>query len=467
MTFGQLLTILRARWRAIALTLIAVVGGTIAVSLLLEKRYTGTAQVIVDVKSPDPIMGIILPAQMMPAYMATQVDIITSQKVALRVVDSLGIANNPLAVEQWREATDGEGSIRHYFADLLLKYLDVKPGRDSSVVSIEYSANDPAFAAAVANAFARAYIDTNIELRVEPARQSATWFDEQTKQLRANLDTAQNRLTEYQRTKSIVSADERLDVETAKLQELSSQLTQLSAVAIESAKRHALAKEAIARGGAGGLPDVIANPLVAQLKADQVRLEGKLKEQSAVLGPSHPEILKIRQELESNRTRLAQEIDTVAGSMAKTATVDSQRESEVRAALERQRAKVLQIKQVRDELTVLQRDVENAQRAYDTITQKLTQTSLESQAVQANVLMLTPAEPPLEPSRPRLVLYTAIAIVVGFLVGLIVALLRELADRRIRSLEDLNEVNVPVIALIHEVPARALARNRMREPLAM
>lgn len=467
MTLGQLLVILRARWLAIVLTIVAVVGGTVVVSLLMDKRYTGTAQVIVDVKSPDPIAGIILPAQLMPAYMATQVDIITSQKVALRVVDSLGIAENPLAVEQWREATDGVGSIRHYFADLLLKFLDARPGRDSSVVSISYSATDPSFAAAVANAFARAYIDTNIELRVEPARQSATWFDEQTKQLRASLDAAQNRLTEYQRTKGIVSADERLDVETAKLQELSSQLTQLTAVAVESSKRLALAREAMARGGAGELPDVIANPLVVQLKADQARLEGKLKEQSAILGVNHPEILKIKQELEYNKAKLTQEMNNVAGSLAKPATVNAQREAEVRAALERQRAKVLQIKQARDELNVLQRDVENAQRAYDTITQRLNQTSLESQAVQANVLLLTPAEPPLEPSSPKVVLYAAIAAVVGAFLGLGAALLLELMQRRVRSLEDLQDaIDAPAIGLIHEVPARTRILNGWRKPAA-
>ncbi len=467
MSLGQFLTILRARWLALLGTVALVVGVTVIVSLFLPKRYSATTQVIVDVKTPDPILGFVLPAQLMPSYLATQIDIITSQKVALRVVDKLGLSENQQAQQQWREATEGRGSIRHYYADLLLKHLEAIPARDSSVVSISYSSTDPRFAATVANEFARAYVDTNIELRVEPARQSATWFDEQSRQLRASLDAAQNRLTEYQRTKGIVSADERMDVETAKLQELSSQLTQLTAIAVESAKRQAIARQAMTQGGAGELPSVIANPLVAQLKADQIRLEGKLKEQGAILGANHPEILKIKQEIENNRLRLGQEIDLVAGSLTKTAAVDSQREVEVRAALDRQRNKVLQIKQVRDELTVLQRDVENAQRAYDGITQRLTQTSLESQAAQANILILTSAEPPLEPSSPKIFLYSVIAIVVGGVLGLLIALLREMMDRRVRSLDDLQyAIDAPVIALIHEVPARTRILNRWHKPAA-
>ena len=136
MTLGQFLTILRARWWVVVLTLAVVAGTTVIVTLLLPKKYSASAQVIVDIKSPDPIAGIILPAQMMPGYMATQIDIITSQKVALRVVDKLRIAENPQAVEQWREEAEGKGSIRHYYADLLLKYLDVKPAREASLVII-------------------------------------------------------------------------------------------------------------------------------------------------------------------------------------------------------------------------------------------------------------------------------------------------------------------------------------------
>lgn len=456
MSLGQFLTILRARWWVVLMTLIVVVGTTIAVSLWLPKRYSAVAQVIVDVKSPDPIAGIVLPAVLTPGYMATQIDIITSQKVALRVVDKLRIAENPQAIQQWREDTDGgQGSIRHYYADLLLKYLEVKPARESSVVNIGYSGTDPRFAAAIANEFVQAYIDTNIELRVEPARQSASWFDAQTRTLRENLDRAQGRLTDYQRNKGIVSADERLDIETARLQELSSQVTQLNAVAVETNKRQAMARDALARGGGGELPDVIANPLVAQLKAGQAQLQGKLKEQAATLGANHPDILKTRQELETIEARLAQEISTVAGSVGRMATVNNQRLAEARVALEKQRERVLEIKQAREELTVLQRDLESAQRAYDTITQKLTQTSLESQTSQANVLMLNAAEPPVQPSSPNMLLNVGAASFLGLLLGLAGAMLLELTNRRIRSPEDLMQaVQAPVIGNIGRISAR-------------
>jgi len=115
----------------------------------------------------------------------------------------------------------GKGRLEIWLADLLQKKLEVKPSRESNVISVSYKAVDPGFAAAVANAFTQAYIETNIELKVAPARQYAQWFGEQGKSLRDNLEKAQAKLSAYQQEHGIVAIDERLDNETAKLNELS------------------------------------------------------------------------------------------------------------------------------------------------------------------------------------------------------------------------------------------------------
>src|SRR6266705_2643272 len=61
----------------------------------------------------------------------------------------------------------------------------------SNVIQVSFSAADPRRSAAIANAFAKAYVNTMLELRVEPTREAAAWFDEQLKGLRANLEDAQ------------------------------------------------------------------------------------------------------------------------------------------------------------------------------------------------------------------------------------------------------------------------------------
>jgi uncharacterized protein involved in exopolysaccharide biosynthesis len=165
MNLQQFLRILAARYRVVLLTLLGTVGVTVALSLVLPPQYKATTAVVVDVKSPDPIAGMVLPALAMPGYMATQVDIINSDRVARKVVKSLRLDQSPQVQADWQQATEGRGSIEVWLAELLSKKLDVKPSRESNVISIAFKAPDPALAAAVANAFAQAYIDTNIELR--------------------------------------------------------------------------------------------------------------------------------------------------------------------------------------------------------------------------------------------------------------------------------------------------------------
>ena len=190
MNFTQFLLILNARKWIILGVLLLAVAVTATVSLLLPKEYTAATTLIIDSKSKDAVTGQLMPSQMFPGYMATQIDIINSSQVANRVVRDLKLAENPATRQQFIEATKGEGTIEQWLANLLLQKVSAEPSRESSIISIGFTGSDPRFAAIVANAFARAYIETSLDLRVAPAKLTAAWFDEQIVQLREKLDQA-------------------------------------------------------------------------------------------------------------------------------------------------------------------------------------------------------------------------------------------------------------------------------------
>ena len=119
MTLVQFFSILRARWKIMVLVLGAAVVGTAMVNALLPKSFTSTASVLVDVKSPDPIAGIIFPGMNSPSYMATQVDVIQSDRVSQQVVRVLRLNESASMREQWRDATKGVGNFESWLADLL------------------------------------------------------------------------------------------------------------------------------------------------------------------------------------------------------------------------------------------------------------------------------------------------------------------------------------------------------------
>lgn len=448
MTFQQFLLILRARWLVGIAVLLAVVAATVAISLVLPKQYASATSVLIDVKSPDPILGVTLPGLVSPGYMATQVDIVNSDRVAQRVVRMLGFEKSAAAVDQWREATDGQGSIESYFADLLKKKLDVKPSRDSNVLSIEFSGQDPQFSAAVANAFAQAYIDTNLELKIEPAKQYASWFAGQSKSLREGLEQAQSKLSAFQQETGIVATDERLDIENARLAELSSQYTMIQAQRSDTASRQAQ----VGKAQIESLPEVQQNSLIIGLKSDLARGEARLNEMSQRFGRNHPEYQRAQGEVDTMRAKLETEMKKVASTLTTSNRVNVQREAEVHSALEAQKKRVLELKEQRDKLAVLQREVETAQRAYDAVAQRFTQTSLESQTTQTNIVVLTPAIPPVDPSSPNLLLNTVVAVFLGTLLAVGTVLLLELLDQRVRGDDDLQQLlGVPVLGLISAV----------------
>ena len=452
MSFQQFLLILKARRWAVLSILLLTVATTVAVSLILPKQYSASTEVVIDVRSPDPIAGIVLPGLITPGYMATQVDIVQSDRVAGRVVKLLRLDQNPGVQQEWRDATEGRGTIQSWLIELLKKKLEVKPSRESNVISIGFTGTDPRFAAAVANAFAQAYLETTLELKVEPARQYAAWFGERSTTLRGGLEKAQARLSQYQREHGIVAADERLDVENARLAERSSQLVVVQAQATETASRQRQAK-----GGTENLPEVLQNPLVQGMKADVARQEAKLNELAGQLGKNHPQYQRTADELQTLHKKLDAEMKQVASGIGTSNRINQQREGELRSALAAQKAKVMSIKNQRDELAVLQREVENAQRAYDAVAQRLTQTSLESQTQQTNVVVLTPAVEPIEPSSPKLLLNSLLAVFLGTLLGVGCALLLETLSRRVRSAEDLAQaLGLPVLGVLE--PTRAARR---------
>jgi uncharacterized protein involved in exopolysaccharide biosynthesis len=276
----------------------------------------------------------------------------------------------------------------------------------------------------------------------DPARSSARWFDERVRQLRDDLEAAQTKLSSYQQQHQVLATDERVDVETSRLNELNAQLTAIQGQRAESASRQ---REAL--GQMGTSPDVLQNPVIQNLRSDVARADAKLKELGAQLGPNHPQFQRSRTELDALNAKLDSEMQRVASSVGANNSVNEQREAQSRAALDAQKKHVLDLRSQRDELAVLQKDLESAQKAYDVAAQRLSQTSLESQAQQTNIQVLSEALPPTQKSSPRTTLNLLVASFFGAILSVGAALAREFSDRRLRTADDaVREFGLPVLA---------------------
>jgi uncharacterized protein involved in exopolysaccharide biosynthesis len=256
-------------------------------------------------------------------------------------------------------------------------------------------------AAAIANAFAGAYVSTTLELRVAPTREAANWFDVQLKGLRTNVEDAQRVL--------------RADV---------------------AAKQVQLARHP------ERLPQVRDNTYIQQLRADLLHGEAKLEQLSTQYGVNHPLYQSQLKENRALRARLQEEMHKLvaAATDAEAQVVPGRADPQPGSgALDQRLAE-----------PILQDNADSAARAYDTALQRYFTTQVESRANQANAGVLSPAVTPLQPYRPNLPLNLALALVTGLAFGAALIAFLESQDARVRSAEDLAALEVPLLAVLSD-----------------
>lgn len=420
---------------ALAFVVVAIAGG--AYTWTTPKAYQATTDLLVDSRI-DPIAGT---AAGGGNYIATQIAILQSERVAIGVVKRLRIADTPSLVDQWKNATQGKVPLENYYANILRRGLLAEPLRGSNVIRLTFEGGDPKFVTGVVNTYAQAYLDLVIDLRVEPVRQYADWFEDRLKTLRDNVESSQAKLSEYQREKGIVGNDQRADIEGQRLDALLAQLVALQGENMGISSRQKTASDELS-------PDVQASPIVQSLRGELSRAENKLTELSVNLGPNHPQRVQLEAQVDELKQQLAKEISRVSGTTRVAKTTAGLRESELRAAIDAQKERVLSLRAERDQVAVLAQDVEAAKRIYDSVLQRSNQLNLEKQTDQANVSILSPAIEPSAPSKPNVPKYIAGTLLGALGAALAAAMGLELLSRKVRVVEDIMIDDIPVLGII-------------------
>jgi succinoglycan biosynthesis transport protein ExoP len=212
---------------------------------------------------------------------------------------------------------------------------------------------------------------------------------------------------------------------------------------------------------ADSLPEVTHNALIQTLKTDIARSDGKLQELAVSLGRNHPQYARAESELRSLRQKLDAETQKITSGFSTSRSVGRDKDAELRAAIDAQKLKLLNLKSQRDEAAALRRDVETAQRAFDAVSERINQSALQSRSTQTNVAILSVATEPSLPSFPKpLGVMLLFSVALGVALGGAGAYLLELMDRRIRSVDDLARAfEVPVLGVV-------LRQRDRRPPMA-
>lgn len=464
MTFTQLIRILWARRQMVFVVTSIAVALSLIAYLVLPKTYVGTTSLVIDARAADPLTGAAPNVPSTAGMLATQMDVIASSAVALKVIDALKLPLNADAVDPKATGHRADARSREAWVNALLKKLTVKPGADSNVVRIRFEDSDPEFAASVANAFANAYLQTSVDLKLDPAKRQSAWFEQQLQTMRGLVEDRRESLSQYQRTHGIVANTERLDVENARLEEISRQLLEAQRNSQEASARLGQARQATKGGNLNQVPEIMSNSLLQSLKADLVRAQGRLAQLSERYDRNHPQYMSAAAEVQALSQKIAAEVDSAKGSIQQSSQIAQQQVASLQRAFDEQKAHILELTRQRDEISVRDREVQNAQGAYDAALQRASQLRLESQLNQTSVAVLDTAIAPTRPAGLGLLLSTALSLVFGALLGAALALAVEMLDRRVRDGDEL--VRVARLEILGEVPRlRASFKPRKTPPL--
>jgi succinoglycan biosynthesis transport protein ExoP len=451
-SLAQLATMLRAYWRKAVLIALAIIVLGAGVIKILPKSYTATATLKVDSDINDPLAGQV--NQLLDhsgGYIATEMQLMTSNDVLLQVVDQLQLTANKQYIAGFRGAQTPENR-RQWVRERLFKDLDVEQGSQGSLlISITATANNPDLAAAIANAVADIYLRQERKRIDDPANRRVQRYTEQLGELKEKVTLAADQLAAFKQRTGIT------DLTTLK----SAQVDALTAL---EARLQTARATLPARGGAEGdkdQPVSAAAPRpsarVETLRTELATQESQLARLRATLGPRHPKILELESAAEATRAQIQSELREPARATGPDLAAARQLAERLQHEVEEQRAKVIEASSLQNEGNKYLLELDSAQSVYKRALDGYDQIMFASAGHYTYVDLVSHAVPPLKSTKPNKAKLFAVNVLAGLGLGLGLPLGYELfLNRRVRCRDDLERgFRVPVLVELDSISTQA------------
>jgi len=490
-------TILDNKWR-IALFVFMVLLASYFIINSLTPQYKATATVLIERKESqvvpvDALYGLNAESE---EYLATEFEVLRSRPLAEKVVRKLDLANQVQFVgeegtlsslqsmgsmkdkllgliglgkskEEMTRAVEVEQEIAR--RELLKDYverLSIFPLRKTQLVEVSFEAPTPMLARDIANAHAAAYIESDLEARLERTKTAASWLAGQVQGLRSELNSSKQQLAEYIEKENIIDID-------GEVQERNSQeLKDLQAELVE--QRSKLADVTITRNqvrGAGrnkeSLPVVQSDAVARTLKLDVVLAKQKKAEMGKTFGPQHPKMQAAETDLNSAVTELNAQIAKILETVEFQYNAAVEELESTQQRIDSAEARFYQDNRKGDRYFELKSEVESNQRLFDLFFERTKETTETIDLQSAHARILSQAEDPLEPSKPKKAMLFLLAGLGSLLLSMLYYILRELFNTGIRDGEDVHQrIGLPLLGslpIIKKNFIRPVVLNSMEE----
>jgi len=431
----QLYSILRAYWRISLGVFLVVLCVSAVVATFLPKSYKATATLMVNYEGNDPLAEKELPVSLLGTYMATQTELMGSSEILDTVIDRLNLAADPF----FASGNRGGATTLHEWIDAQLrKNLDIEQGHGSQLINITAYARDPNTAANIANEIGKVYMERHSKEVSGPATERAKRYTEELADLKQKVAVAQDTLTKLRQRTGQIESDGKNDVESDNLSDLERRLGEAQAV-LRAAQARALADP-----GAG--KEISSSELIRTYRSEAAKLSSKMAQLRTMYGVEHPQVVELQSQIDANAHALADAIQGYATAANADVTAARQGVEQLQAAVAAQRQKVLAGRQMRDEASKYQLELESAASVYKRALEGYDQIMFASNGQDSNVSLVSEARPPAESEKRKTLLIFLIGAAGGLALAVGGPLVFEFFHRRIRCRDDVErELGVPVL----------------------
>ncbi len=437
----------------LAVALLTIVTGT-AYTLMMPKKFTATTQLEVreDAMDVDPFYDRqVSRLGYNPFFLMTQEKVMRSRPVLTEVIRNLNLQR------VWGgDLNEDKSPVTPELAlQILSRSIRIEQDRDTTLMNISVTSEDPKRAAEIANEIANVYRDRRLFAKRREIQRAIDAMSNEVRKQQERVEEAEAELEKIRQEQGISligRGNASIRVEATRLNMLENER---SGASVEMVVRKArldqlegLEGDKLMDAAAYIVSDPTLLGIRQQLIDSQVSLQLMLK--NGVMGANHPDVLRLQGAVDELRRQLSSALDGLKAGLRADYEVSRQKYEALDAELSR--IKTLDIESEgknylpfdrADRNVAIQRDILTALRA------RITQTGIEVEVPRTTVEVIEEAEQPERPSSPLVVLNIFLSVVLGILAGTGLAFFVEYLDVSIKTVDEVEKyLGLPVLAVI-------------------
>ena len=450
------LIILRKHQWLILTFLLSVVTVVTIASFKMKPVYEAVARVEVDKESqsmqPFPDSNPWGEYEDSEDYIETQTKILQSETLALMTIKSLDLIHNAEfggIADATSPQHDATLARRPAALAAFLGRLTVKRVPNTRLIEVQFAAEDPQLAAQVVNTHLQNYIEENFRSKYDATTQASTWLSSELEELRIRVEKSEDARVAYERANQIWQIDEKQDITTQKLADLSKAVTEAQT---DLAEKEALYRVA-SSGNVDALPAARDNPVISELIKRKSDVDEQYAEAASQFGPNYPRVVRLAAQQKEVEGDLARARKVLTESVQQDFNAARSRVELLQQVLDQQKTEANDLAEKLVQYHILQHDADSNKQLYDGLLQKLKEAGVSAGLRSSNIRVEDPALTPTSPSRPQRSRNIVLALLIGLVGGIGLAFFREYLDNTVKSPDDIETLTgLPSLAVVPSLP---------------